>query len=850
MKKTLSIFILWLSLALPTSADGPIYLPVISQACGAEADMSDFKVVVPEANDQAFTNYVLNPSAEIAGSYTALGGATITRSTSFQHYGLYSYRLQAAANDMGISLLLEGLPFVNHYITIRVHTTTITAAWGWSLDDVNFTAPTLLEVIDSEWSLYGVSISAAQANGSNELYIRQSGTGALDLYLDGIQVEPKDGYYTTFCDGTQPGCEWTGAAHSSASLRSPDSRAGGRVLDLEDDYGFNVSGMSGTGTAPQELFIDSYSQLPGGELNSRKVNSRVITLNGFIDGTDEADLWAKKEAIQALFDPEAFPEDENGEQPVRLRFVGANVHKEISVFYEGGLETTITADDPACAREKVAVRFVADDPYWYEIGESAALLDTNDSATFRYVAARLRSTGQWSNLGPPSASGTYTDIYAIAEDATYVYIGGDFLNFDNIAAADYVVRYNKATGVYSALAALNGIVRAIVVAANGDVIVAGDFTNASGVAAADYIAVWAVGASAFTALGVPVSGAAAITGVHALAYDGSGNLYIGGDFDNWANVAAADNLVMWNGSAYVAVSTGANNTVRALAIGIDKTTLYLGGDFSAPGNFLAEWDGSSFTDIGTGIDLFVRALAVDPSGLLYVGGAFTTPGEKIVIWNGTTLVTMGSGIDAGSVTALAVGSDGSVWVGSGVVSTTHAGLSRWNGSVFTSPDVSLPGTPPTSPVIRAILASKYVDPVVPQKYNVWIGFNDTGTGTFAGLETVGNGGTAPAFPKVIFNRSGGTAATIQTLRNERTGKELLLNWSLQNGETLTVDLAPTKKSVVSSTGLPAQSAILANSDLGDWALSTGNNNITSFVSTSGSPTVVVYLLWKDAYKSQ
>jgi len=384
--------------------------------------MSDYKVIVPEGT----TNFALNPSAEIAGNFAALAGTTATRETTYQHYGLYAYRVQTNANNEGITLTLSALANTIHYVTMRA-SQTLPAAWDWSLDDSTYTEPTLLEAIDGTWSLYGVEFPAAQANGSTTLYIRQKGAGSGDFWLDGIQVE--EALYTTYCDGTQEGCEWNGAEHASTSTRSADSRAGGVVLDLQDDYGFNISGVSGTGTAPQELFIDSYSQLPGGKLNARKVNSRVITLTGLITGTSETDFWQKKQDLRALFNPSAFPEDENGEQPVRLRFEGATIHKEIAVHYETGLETNITADDP-CAWEKVAVRFVADDPYWYEIGESAALLDTADSAaTFRTVAARLRSTSQWSVLGPPSASGTYTSVNAIAEDATYVYFGGDFLKY-------------------------------------------------------------------------------------------------------------------------------------------------------------------------------------------------------------------------------------------------------------------------------------------------------------------------------------------------------------------------------------------------------------------------------------
>ena len=41
-------------------------------------------------------------------------------------------------------------------------------------------------------------------------------------------------------------------------------------------------------------------------------------------------------------------------------------------------------------------------------------------------------------------------------------------------------------------------------------------------------------------------------------------------------------------------------------------------------------------------------------------------------------------------------------------------------------DIDLPG----SPIAYAILPSKYVDPIVSQKYNLWLGFSTTGTGNY------------------------------------------------------------------------------------------------------------------------
>ncbi len=554
-------------------------------------------------------------------------------------------------------------------------------------------------------------------------------------------------------------------------------------------------------------------------------------------------------------------------QPFRLRFNGAKVQKQIAAHYQGGLEGDLaafygkfSADGETWVRnthftEKVAIQLGAPDPFWYEVGESAALLDTNDSATFRTVAARLRSTGQWSALGPPNAAGSYTQVFAVAEDGTYIYFGGDFLNFDNIANADNIVRYNKQTGVYSALdVGLNDTVRSIAIAPNGDVYIGGDFINAGGVAAADYLIRW--DGSAFNAVGTPVSGAAAINGVYALAFNHVGNLFIGGDFANWSDIAAADNAVMWNGSAYSALSTGLNGRVEDFAVDKDNL-LYLAGLFSTAGgttvNFFTSWNGSAFANLANGFNTLCSALAVGPDNRVYVGGDFTTANlatvsvSRIAVWNGTAISPLGSGVN-NQVHVIVVDANGNVLVG-GTFSSAggialNDSLARWNGYAWAHFDIDLPG----STISRAIKIGNY-DPVNKQIYDLWVGFQGNDVSNFGGLVVATNEGSVPVYPKIIYYRSGGTSAIIETLKNERTGKELLFNYSLLNNETLIIDLTPTNKSIISSFFGDRLDAVLANSDFGSWSLLKGDNDVTSFVATVGSPTVSAYMLWRESYSS-
>lgn len=846
------VFTLFILLSVPTQAQGTlIYLPLIvkSQEYNMENGWSFIQPVES-------TNYVLNPSAEAASNYTSLAGSTITRSSTYQKYGRYSYRVQTGANGQGLSLTLSTLTNSVHYVTARIR--------GRLPNNPRFIigtglkTPTLIEKIDDNWNLYGAQFNASETNGRTELRIIQQGNGIGDFYIDGIQVEPLP-YWTTYIDGTQEGCAWNGVEHASTSTRSGLSLAGGQVKDFYDDYGFLVEKVVGAGSPPQSVNIDDYAILPGGELNSIKIQPRDMSIVGKFIADNELELHDKQQALHLALSSENYP----GNQSFKLRFNGARVQKEIKVNYKGGLEGDLNAfyQDKVVSGdsdwetlykwiEKASIQLQAPDPYWYETGESAANLDTNDSATFRTIAARLRSTGQWSNLGPPNAAGTYSRIYAITEDDTYVYFGGDFLNFDNIANADYVVKYHKATGVYSALGnGLNGIVHSLTLSPTGLLIIGGQFTNAGGIASADYVCSW--NGSNYAALGTPLTGAAVINAVYATIYNQAGLLYIAGDFVDWANLANGDGIISWNGLNYSTLSTGLGTLVPyALAVGIDNT-LYIGGAAPPATNRLKSWNGSSFTNIGSLTTNDVLSLAVDKStGIVYIGLAASTA-NQILSWNGAVLNTLGTGPNAGvrdiQVRNGIVYAVGDFSAAGGI--SLSAGISRYNGYAWSHLDITLPTGALT---VDSILVSNYTDPLISQKTDIFIGFGMSGTGYYAGKTTITNEGNALAFPQIIFKRTGGTAITVETLKNETTGKELLFDYGLLDGEKLTIDLTPTKKSVISSYFGSRLDAVLANSDFNTWTLIPGSNSVTSFCADNFAlypSSLDAYLLWKDKYKS-
>jgi hypothetical protein len=121
------------------------------------------------------------------------------------------------------------------------------------------------------------------------------------------------------------------------------------------------------------------------------------------------------------------------------------------------------------------------------------------------------------------------------------------------------------------------------------------------------------------------------------ATDGSGDVYVGGDFTTYDG-AQAIRIVRLNNNGTIdpgfATALGFTGSVRSIVLsGNQGANLYVGGDFTAYNgiqkNRIVRINANGVFDpafsIGTGFDSTVQmiALAADGSGNLYVGGAFT-----------------------------------------------------------------------------------------------------------------------------------------------------------------------------------------------------------------------------------
>jgi hypothetical protein len=235
---------------------------------------------------------------------------------------------------------------------------------------------------------------------------------------------------------------------------------------------------------------------------------------------------------------------------------------------------------------------------------------------------------------------------------------------------------------------VNGIVQALAVDGSGMLYAGGDFTDAGG-ASANYVARW--DGSSWMPLGGGTN-----TRVDALAVDGSGTLYAGGIFTS-AGEVSANRVARWDGNTWAPLGSGMNGPVGTLLVD-GSGTLYAGGGFTSAGgvdaNFIARWDGSTWAPLGSGMNGEVSALAIDNNGALFAGGTFTTAGEasanSIARWDGNSWTPLGSGMTGNfgslaNVSALAVDNSGVLYAGGDFTSAGGVDanyIARWDGSTW------------------------------------------------------------------------------------------------------------------------------------------------------------------------
>lgn len=786
--------------------------------------MGYYSIILPLAT----TNLITNPSFELATTGWTAQGGSIARSTSYQKWGVASLAVTPTSGTTdgvyfgtvslttgttytfsvwvkGVAGISYKIYFANTSATLKGTATTFTATGNWERQEVS-------------WACDSTTTYRVYATKNTD-----ASTGV--FYLDGAQCEAQSAA-STYCDGDQDGCTWAAGPHVSASSRSVQSRAGGQEIDPQD-YGFYITETSGIGMPGVTHRTQKQANIPGALYLGSTAQVRTFELVGEAIGTSYSNLHAKRASLINILKPNLV----GSAQPILIRYNGSGTEVETQAVYDTGLELNAGAG----ITEKIVVRFIGYDPFWYEIGETAVAITTEQSLS---SVARIlaKESNVWQKLG----TGMSATVYALAIGPDgYLYAGGNFLTAGG-TTVNYVAKWDgSAWSALGSTAGTNGIVYALAFGPDGSLYAGGDFTSAGGTTVY-YVAKW--NGSTWAAVGSSPNILNAA--VRAMVFGKDGVLYVGGDFTTYNIVSYCYYIAKWTGTYWSPIGNGFSDSVKCVAVGPDGA-IYAGGEFltnydtDETYNCIAKWNGSAWSALSTGMSggtPVVNSIVVGADGTVFAGGNFTSAGgvsaSYIAKYIGTAWSAMGTEID-GAVYNIYINR-----VTGNLLAAGTSGWAQWNGSVWCYLDSQMPGA-----------AYAYVQK---SNGNTYIGGDSSSTLSTGYLNTVVNGvagSASEAWPVWKVKRSGGTSLTLKYLKNETTGDTVYFNYALLDGETLTIDFRPGRRSVTSDFFGPIWTAVERGGDFAAFRLLPGSNELMVWAQSAGSPTIVSNMVYRKAYWS-
>ncbi len=586
------------------------------------------------------------------------------------------------------------------------------------------------------------------------------------------------------------------------------------VLDFRDDLNIEVSQAFGTGMPTINNITLPFGLIDGAEFQNTISPNRVFTLQCTTVSTTLDELHIIRKDLINLLKRDRLSTIE----PVKIQYTDGITTLQLECFYEAGLE--LGTLNGAC--ETFPLRFLSVSPFFTDLTENSTALDIRDTATLDNFAHRDVSFA-WSDLGLSAASDVKAIIYRQNGNIVIGTSGGLVREFDGIS--------------WTTIGDFGDVVRAIVEDANADLYVGGDFTLENGVTTVRRIAKW--DGAVWTEPDIGLNNRVRSLAVNLVTND----VYMVGNFtfDSTGGGTPIDGAAVFDGTNITEIGGGINLT--GFAVVVDNIqNVFVGGSFTADGagagtfRRCVKLTGATWTEIGTGFNGQVSALAVDNNNLLYIGGNFTADGPssitygKFVSFNGVSVVDLGAGITGTSITDLAIDPNtnnvfivGTFTSIGGISAISQAAV--FNGQIYTNIFIDLPGSGFT------------FDAVATDGDTLSLGYDSTGTGAYGGTTTITNSGTAELFP--IFEISG--PGDFFQIENATTGKFFSFSsLTLNSAETVTIDLTPGTKTVISDTRGSLLGFFDSVGNFGSFSLLPGDNDIIVFVNNGSASGLIKY----------
>jgi hypothetical protein len=847
--------------------------------------MGNWKVIVPSGRK----NYFVDPAfwkggcSEVDSEWSKLGTGTFLAQQSKRYFGY-----MAAEAKLVSGSLTQYQTIVNDHL--GTHTLSCYALYDlgdrlvtdarikayWDGAAVSWDSITPVEGIDTGWyhCVYTTHLASFNPTSTNMGVIVYTP----DMWVDGCQFE-EGSQYSTFINADEPGCFYKGEKYRSMVERSGNFRGGGAVKDLKDDYDFRVTAVQGLGMQMPDIIIDEYGSRSGAQLNQIKSGIREVTIIGsFVT----SNLHQARQNLIEILKYDSYPKSANGWQPVTFAYTGTSPRRFFSGHVSKGLEGNWDIEALNLQTiEQVAIKLLMPDPTVY--GEShpvddldardqpvsyggcgyrdwegdwhwpfdiAALSynDCNDiliaSSGQVYIAianANIQGNSNWDYFiawdpvtetfwqpGATQAGGANINgyVYRLAEDSQgNIYAGGALTTIGTDTNVHYVAKYDPATDTWNNLSTgMNAVVRGLSPAIQGGMYISGEFTARFGGTVGDYNRVihydpsgptWTALESGGTTNGVDDK-------VYGSDVNPSGHLFLAGDFDKAGDAQIDANCVCGYDPDEDEFYTLAGGLVRSgLAPYARKV--------------IATWDGL----------VYFRVYA-DTAGSI-------TCNTALMIWNGTGWENIAVGAsgaaqdDTLKMQDMALGPDGILYVAGTPGSPDGLDAYTWTvarkGTVWRNIDAWIASTGPVQEYTTCVEVG-LVDPTNNKRYILWIGSTSTGAVVrHCGQTIYTYAGNQPYQPKIHIHNNSSGVRRIMEIRNATTGAALDLNYELQAGDQLIIDLQA--GTITSLTFGNINHVVLPASDWADFYLTPGENSLTTFADDNSD--LMVYMFVRNAF---
>ena len=824
---------------------------------------NDWEIIIPLAT----TNMVSNSSIELdTTGYTVVSSATIARVSTFQYWGVYSLAVTPASGTTsgvfyGTISLVSGTTYTASVyflgtagLTYTIYfASTAAAELGTSTD---FTAT-------GQWQRVEVTYTEVSSTTRRIYITKAAGANLTVYYIDGLQVEAQS-EASTYCDGDQPGCFWNGVEHNATSTRDGQSRAGGQIINLRDDYSLLIRQQPGTGMPPLRNIQNDLGLQDGAEFQRTLAGVRSFTLTGVIQS---ASSIARFHNLRKTIIDSIKPDKVAEQQALLLRYTGAsNGTKQIKVHYDSGLEL---GGDVESGIEYVDLRFVAYDPFWEDEGDQGTSLSPNTVVASVSNLLYRSACGEWSKVG---GTGIASGVRTVIKGACGIWYIGHGANGVGASQSYSVAQYNPATDFLTNMA--SGVVEAnlagasagpavidcMSIAPNGNLFIAGGFQLIKGSTntIACRIAEW--DGTSWHRVREPSSGCPGFdTGnAQALVFDTYGQMHAAGSMQTAGSMAACGIAIWdlsacrWSTPASRGISTTTGHRILDAVLGLDGK-VYYGGTFTSVGGStyvrFAAFDPTASAWAGSSASLAndIKNMTVGLDGTIYAAGSgniISSGSDQQIAFNGVDWRGIGqTNTAAAYITGLRIGKKTGYMYGFPIAATSIDGNilpdnytpARRNSTTWTALDVAF-----SNDVVQT-QKGIYED----EQGNLMLGFGmtlGTAAASVSSFQVVSNSGTSESEPVIIVKGKG----TLFQITNYTTSQTLYFNaYPVQSGETITIDFNANK---ITSTFLGnITPRILPGSNFANWRLLSGNNNIGVFM--TNVTTASVNMQWRKKHWS-